>query len=52
MTRGFEGAGLGFALTRRYLEQNGARLSIVSEKGRGSVVTIHFAAAESQRRLI
>jgi PAS domain S-box-containing protein len=43
MARRFEGAGLGLALTRRYLELNGARLSVRSEKGAGSTFTIHFA---------
>jgi PAS domain S-box-containing protein len=42
-TRRFEGTGLGLALTKRYLELNGARLSVESEKGRGSVFTIHFS---------
>ena len=40
--RRFEGCGLGLALTRRYLDFNGARLSVSSEKGSGSVFTIHF----------
>jgi PAS domain S-box-containing protein len=42
-SRNFEGAGLGLALTRNYLALNGARLSVESEKGEGSVFTIHFA---------
>jgi PAS domain S-box-containing protein len=42
MSRRFEGAGLGLALTRRYLELNGATLSVRSEKGAGSTFTIHF----------
>jgi PAS domain S-box-containing protein len=42
-TRRFEGAGLGLALTHRYLVLNGARLTVRSEKGCGSVFTIHFA---------
>jgi signal transduction histidine kinase/CheY-like chemotaxis protein len=46
MTRRFEGAGLGLALTRRYLELNGANLSVRSQKGTGSTFTIHFAKAE------
>jgi PAS domain S-box-containing protein len=42
-SRNFEGAGLGLALTRNYLALNGARLGVESEKGVGSVFTIHFA---------
>lgn|GEM_PF-1834963 len=45
MARRFEGAGLGLALTRRYLELNGASLSVRSEKGAGSTFTIHFTQA-------
>jgi PAS domain S-box-containing protein len=43
MSRRYEGAGLGLALTRRYLELNGASLTVRSEKGAGSTFTIHFA---------
>jgi PAS domain S-box-containing protein len=43
--RRFGGSGLGLALTKSYLELNGARLSVESEKGKGSVFRIHFAAA-------
>jgi PAS domain S-box-containing protein len=43
MARRFEGAGLGLALTRRYLELNGASLAVRSAKGAGSTFTIHFA---------
>jgi hypothetical protein len=42
LTRAFEGAGLGLALTRRYLELSGAQLTVLTEKGRGSTFTIHF----------
>jgi PAS domain S-box-containing protein len=42
MSRRFEGAGLGLALSRRYLELNGARLSVRSEKSVGSSFTISF----------
>jgi PAS domain S-box-containing protein len=38
-----EGAGLGLALTRRYLELNHAWLTVESRKGEGSTFTIHFA---------
>ncbi len=41
-SRRYDGCGLGLALTRRYLDLNGARLSVSSEKGEGSVFTIHF----------
>jgi CheY-like chemotaxis protein/two-component sensor histidine kinase len=43
ITRRFEGAGLGLALTRRYLELSGAHLTVLTEKGLGSTFTIHFA---------
>jgi PAS domain S-box-containing protein len=43
ITRRFEGAGLGLALTRRYLELSGAQLTVLTEKGLGSTFTIHFA---------
>ncbi len=42
ISRRFEGAGLGLALTRRYLELNGASLTVSSAKGEGSTFTIHF----------
>lgn len=45
LTRRFEGAGLGLALTRGYLEMSGAELTVLTEKGRGSTFTIHFAHA-------
>src|SRR5262249_20703648 len=44
LARRFEGSGLGTALTKSYLELNGARLSVESEKDVGSRFTIHFAA--------
>jgi len=43
-TRRFEGSGLGLALTKRYLEMNGASIAVESSKGRGSTFTIRFAA--------
>jgi signal transduction histidine kinase len=46
-TRRFEGSGIGLALTMKYLELNGARLSVQSEKGKGSVFTIHFPKADA-----
>lgn len=45
LTRRYEGAGLGLALTHRYLELSGAQLTVRSEKGHGSTFTIHFARA-------
>jgi signal transduction histidine kinase len=39
------GMGLGLALAKRYLALNGARLSVKSEKSRGSVFTIHLRIA-------
>lgn len=44
-TRRFEGTGLGLALTKHYLDLNGARLSVESEKGKGSKFAIHFPAS-------
>ncbi|HJU11187.1 MAG TPA: ATP-binding protein, partial [Candidatus Binataceae bacterium] len=42
-TRAFEGNGLGLALTKRYLELNGATLEVESRKAHGSTFTISFA---------
>ena len=42
-TRQFQGSGLGLALVRKYLEMNGARISVRTEKGRGTAFTIHFS---------
>jgi PAS domain S-box-containing protein len=44
-TRRFEGAGLGLALAKHYVELNGARLSVASRKHAGSRFTIHFPLA-------
>lgn len=41
-SRRFEGAGLGLALTRKYLELNGASLQVESAKNRGTICTIGF----------
>jgi signal transduction histidine kinase/CheY-like chemotaxis protein len=49
-TRRFEGNGLGLALTRSYLQLNGANISVQSQKGQGSQFTISFAP-ESELRL-
>jgi PAS domain S-box-containing protein len=42
-TRSFDGSGLGLALVRKYVEMNGARVTVTSQKGRGSVFRIQFA---------
>ena len=42
-TRRFEGSGLGLALTRKYLEMNGASLSVSSQAGKGSRFTVTFS---------
>jgi two-component system, sensor histidine kinase and response regulator len=48
--RSFEGMGLGLALCRRYLELNGALISVASIEGQGSVFTIRFpGGADSSR---
>ncbi len=49
-TRRFEGNGLGLALTRSYLQLNGATISVRSEKGHGSTFSISFSP-ESELRL-
>ncbi len=41
-TRRFEGAGLGLALVKRYVELNGARVEVVSEKRAGTIFRVHF----------
>jgi signal transduction histidine kinase len=41
-----EGTGLGLATARRYVEQNGGRLELTSEPGRGTVVRFHLPPAE------
>jgi PAS domain S-box-containing protein len=49
--RKFQGSGLGLALTRKYLELNGAELSVQSEKGKGTTFTIHFSrGSEVEKR--
>ncbi len=42
-SRQFQGSGLGLALTRKYLELNGATISVQTEKGKGTTFTIHFS---------
>jgi signal transduction histidine kinase len=43
--RRYEGTGLGLALASNYLALHGAQLNIASEVGKGTIVTIHFAAS-------
>jgi signal transduction histidine kinase len=45
LTRRFEGVGLGMALVRKYLELNGAEITVASQKGMGSTFTIRFLAS-------
>jgi two-component system, sensor histidine kinase len=47
--RPFEGWGLGLALARKYLELNGASLSVASQKNVGSTFTIGFTLASEIR---
>jgi signal transduction histidine kinase len=55
MNRRFEGSGTGLMLTKTFLELNGAAISAESEKGSGSLFSVHFPAeieidrAESER---
>ena len=43
LARKFQGSGLGLALTRKYLELDGAEISVQSEKGKGTTFTIRFS---------
>ncbi len=43
LDRPFEGLGLGLALCRRYLDLNGAAISVDTREGVGTVFTIRFA---------
>ena len=46
---GAEGRGLGLAVTRELLEQNGAKISLLSEPGHGLEVTIMFPLLKGAR---
>jgi signal transduction histidine kinase len=41
-SRGFEGPGLGLAVAQRFADLHGARITVDSEKGKGSVFVIAF----------
>ncbi|HXE56457.1 MAG TPA: ATP-binding protein [Gemmatimonadales bacterium] len=45
-----EGTGLGLAIARRYVEQNGGRLTIASRPGEGTTVRIWFPTADAVDR--
>jgi anti-sigma regulatory factor (Ser/Thr protein kinase) len=47
MHRKYEGAGLGLPLAKRYVEVQGGSLELVSELGRGTVVTVMLPLAEA-----
>ncbi len=42
LAKGYQGIGLGLALTKRYLDMNHVILNVVSEKGQGSTFTLIF----------
>lgn len=45
LARKYEGAGIGLPLAKAYMEAMGGALTIVSEKGKGTEVTLSFPAA-------
>lgn len=45
LTRGAEGAGLGLALTQRFVQMHGGSISVSSAPGTGTVVTVRLPAA-------
>jgi signal transduction histidine kinase len=42
-----EGTGLGLAIAKRYVEQNGGRLELASQPGKGTTVRVRLPAAEA-----
>ena len=50
--RRFEGSGLGIALTKSYLELNGARLSVESDEGRGLAIHDPFRRRGRSRKTL
>jgi PAS domain S-box-containing protein len=49
-TRRFEGTGLGLTLVRKYLELNGASISVESEKNKGTTFTVSFSKENTSRK--
>jgi PAS domain S-box-containing protein len=49
-TRRFEGTGLGLTLVRKYLELNSARVSVESEKNKGTTFTVTFSNENTSRK--
>src|SRR5262249_55429344 len=47
ISRTHEGTGLGLAITKHLIELSGGRLSLDSELGRGTTVTVRLPAAQS-----
>lgn len=45
MARGYEGSGLGLSITRRLVHLMGGTIHVESEKGKGSIFTLHFPAS-------
>jgi two-component system sensor histidine kinase HydH len=44
-----EGTGLGLAIAKRYVNQNGGSLEIMSERGAGTIVRIRFQPAANDQ---
>jgi PAS domain S-box-containing protein len=49
-TRRFEGTGLGLTLVRKYLELNGASISVESEKDKGTTFTVSLLKENTARK--